>query len=363
MTATKEPPALTPDISSRPIKKAHSRSPFAIVDLYKSSVGKKWVMALTGVALMGFVFFHMVGNLKMYLGPTEFNHYAEFLRELLVPIVPRTVALWLLRFDLACRTGIVRSGWALHTARCLRLGYAWLALAGGWGVANALRGMPLDAPGPLHMLLLGFVFAMVMHRVIFARGVIRTSILIPYGIITVVSAFAWQFAFSLNNGFVNAWFSWLPWISADTNWFGSHWPAMFAIMEPGAHLNPHRDPFGGSLRYHLGLITPNDDRCFIDVDGERYSWRDGQGVMFDETYIHYAENGTDENRIILLCDIERPMTQRWAQSFNGWFARNVMTAASSPNSAGWAYWYRNPAAAWVSDWPRRRLWRKVWAAR
>ena len=55
------------------------------------------------------------------------------------------VALWLLRFDLACRTGIVRSGWALHTARCLRLGYAWLALAGGWGVANALRGLPLDA--------------------------------------------------------------------------------------------------------------------------------------------------------------------------------------------------------------------------
>ena len=52
-------------------------------------------------------------------------------------------------------------------------------------------------------LVVGFVFAMVMHRVIFARGVIRTSILIPYGIITVVSGFAWQFAFSLNNGFIN----------------------------------------------------------------------------------------------------------------------------------------------------------------
>ena len=52
-------------------------------------------------------------------------------------------------------------------------------------------------------LVIGFAFAMVMHRVIFARGIIRTSILIPYGIITVVSGFAWQFAFSLNNGFVN----------------------------------------------------------------------------------------------------------------------------------------------------------------
>jgi multiple sugar transport system permease protein len=76
-------------------------------------------------------------------------------------------------------------------------------------------------------LVIGFAFAMVMHRVIFARGVIRTSILIPYGIITVVSAFAWQFAFSLNNGFVN---SWVPFVEDNFNWFGDHWPAMFAIM-------------------------------------------------------------------------------------------------------------------------------------
>jgi len=79
-------------------------------------------------------------------------------------------------------------------------------------------------------LVIGFAFAMVMHRIIFARGAIRTSILIPYGIITVVSAFAWQFTFSLSNGYVNGWFDWLPWITADTNWFGDHWPAMFAIM-------------------------------------------------------------------------------------------------------------------------------------
>ena len=79
-------------------------------------------------------------------------------------------------------------------------------------------------------LVIGFAFAMVMHRVIVGRGLMRTAILIPYGIVTVVSAFAWQFAFSINNGFVNDWFQWLPWISPDTNWFGSHWPAMFAIM-------------------------------------------------------------------------------------------------------------------------------------
>ena len=75
-------------------------------------------------------------------------------------------------------------------------------------------------------LVVGFVFAMVMHRVIFARGVVRTSILIPYGIITVVSGFAWQFAFSFQNGFINGW---LPSVDADFNWFGQTVPAVIAI--------------------------------------------------------------------------------------------------------------------------------------
>lgn len=76
-------------------------------------------------------------------------------------------------------------------------------------------------------LVIGFIFALVMHRVIFARGIIRTSILIPYGIITVVSGFAWQFAFSNSNGFVNAW---LPFVEDNFNWFGEYGTAMVAIM-------------------------------------------------------------------------------------------------------------------------------------
>ncbi|WP_354682819.1 lipid A hydroxylase LpxO [Cupriavidus necator] len=107
--------------------------------------------------------------------------------------------------------------------------------------------------------------------------------------------------------------------------------AMFAELPPGGKLNPHRDPFAGSLRYHLGLSTPNDDRCFIEVDGERHSWRDGQGVVFDETYLHWAENRSDANRLILFCDIERPMRYGWAAKVNHWMGRKVMTAASSPN--------------------------------
>jgi beta-hydroxylase len=109
---------------------------------------------------------------------------------------------------------------------------------------------------------------------------------------------------------------------------------MFAELPPGAKLNPHRDPYAGSLRYHLGLATPNDDRCFIEVDGQRHSWRDGQSVIFDETYIHWAVNGSEVDRVILFCDIERPMRFRWAQAVNGWLGRTLMTAASSPNEAG-----------------------------
>jgi len=83
--------------------------------------------------------------------------------------------------------------------------------------------------------------------------------------------------------------------------------AMFAVLPPGGRLNPHRDPFAGSLRYHLGLVTPNSDDCNIVVDGVAYSWRDGEDVLFDETYVHHAENKSDRTRIIIFCDVERPL--------------------------------------------------------
>lgn len=133
--------------------------------------------------------------------------------------------------------------------------------------------------------------------------------------------------------------------------------AMFAVLPPGGKLNPHRDPFAGSLRYHLGLDTPNDDRCFIEVDGERYSWRDGKSVIFDETYIHWAQNESGQTRTILFCDIERPLRYRWAEAFNKWFSRVFMTAASSPNQEGDQTGWVNKAfyVSWLLGQYRRRL--------
>ncbi|MGH8874828.1 MAG: succinate dehydrogenase cytochrome b subunit [Acidimicrobiia bacterium] len=71
-----------------------------LVDFYRSAVGKKWVMAVTGIVLLAYVLAHMVGNLKIYLGPGELDEYAEALRDLLHPILPRHVALWLMRTGL-----------------------------------------------------------------------------------------------------------------------------------------------------------------------------------------------------------------------------------------------------------------------
>ena len=76
--------------------RAKKRRPF-LLDLYSTAVGKKYVMAITGIGMMGFVFFHMIGNLKMYQGADALNHYAEFLKELLYPLAPKQTVLWILR--------------------------------------------------------------------------------------------------------------------------------------------------------------------------------------------------------------------------------------------------------------------------
>ena len=73
---------------------------------------------------------------------------------------------------------------------------------------------------------LGMGIALLMHRAIFGRGLVRTSVLIPYGIVTVVAAFAWQFAFQPDTGFINQ----LPLIADDKNWFGEQTSAFVAII-------------------------------------------------------------------------------------------------------------------------------------
>ncbi|KPQ02281.1 MAG: beta-hydroxylase LpxO [Idiomarinaceae bacterium HL-53] len=105
--------------------------------------------------------------------------------------------------------------------------------------------------------------------------------------------------------------------------------AMFTLLPPGSKLTPHSDPFACSLRYHLGLKTPNDDNCWINVDNQQYSWRDGEALLFDETYVHHVSNNTDKHRLILMLDVERPMG--WIGKLVNFFYRSLMRMTIVPN--------------------------------
>lgn len=80
------------------------KSPPWPLGFYRSAIGKKWVMAITGLAIILFVLAHMVGNWKIFLpdvdGIPDIDIYAEALRNLLVPFAPEHVVLWLLRTGL-----------------------------------------------------------------------------------------------------------------------------------------------------------------------------------------------------------------------------------------------------------------------
>jgi succinate dehydrogenase / fumarate reductase cytochrome b subunit len=71
-----------------------------LLRFWQSAVGKKWLMALSGIVLLGFVLVHMIGNLKVFLGKEHINTYGEWLRTLGEPALPRTVLLWAVRLVL-----------------------------------------------------------------------------------------------------------------------------------------------------------------------------------------------------------------------------------------------------------------------
>jgi succinate dehydrogenase cytochrome b subunit len=75
---------------------ASTQAPF-LIQFWRSAICKKWLMAISGIVLMGYVLAHMVGNLKVFLGKGEINAYADWLRTLGEPAAPRTVVLWILR--------------------------------------------------------------------------------------------------------------------------------------------------------------------------------------------------------------------------------------------------------------------------
>jgi aspartyl/asparaginyl beta-hydroxylase (cupin superfamily) len=102
--------------------------------------------------------------------------------------------------------------------------------------------------------------------------------------------------------------------------------AFFSILDPHQYVSPHWGYYKGFLRYHLGVVIPNDNEgstCFLRVNddvednaqhdtsliegGLKYYWREGEGVLFDDTFLHDAVNDSDEVRIVLWLDVVRRM--------------------------------------------------------
>jgi succinate dehydrogenase / fumarate reductase cytochrome b subunit len=96
---TAAPPRAPRRSSVAPIQRRPT-SRFLPLRFYSTAVGKKWVMGVTGLMLLGFVLFHLIGNLKLYLSKEEINLYGEALRDMPGALLPRTVLLWTLRLGL-----------------------------------------------------------------------------------------------------------------------------------------------------------------------------------------------------------------------------------------------------------------------
>ena len=118
--------------------------------------------------------------------------------------------------------------------------------------------------------------------------------------------------------------------------------AWFSILAPGYHIPAHRGPTRAMVRCHLGLRVPADyQRCWIRVDQEILNWREGEVVLFDDTYEHEVRNDTDEFRAVLFLDIDRPM-DRVGTCFNRLVLRLMQTT----------HYVKDPLRN-LADWNRR----------
>ncbi len=83
--------------------------------------------------------------------------------------------------------------------------------------------------------------------------------------------------------------------------------AFFSILEPGKVIPPHVGPYGGILKYHLALKTPTNEEAFLDVNGKKKKWIEGEDMLFDDTFVHAAYNLSNETRVVLLLEVERKL--------------------------------------------------------
>ena len=119
--------------------------------------------------------------------------------------------------------------------------------------------------------------------------------------------------------------------------------AFFSILGPGSTIVPHRGVTKAFITAHLGLQVPADDaRLWMRVDDQRVHWREGEWLIFDDTYEHEVKNETDQTRIILLCQIARPLAApgSWlASAIMRYIRRSHFVQDAKSNLADWEVTY------------------------
>ncbi len=115
--------------------------------------------------------------------------------------------------------------------------------------------------------------------------------------------------------------------------------AFFSILAPGAVIVPHRGVTKAFITAHLGLVIPKQrDKCWMRIADQRLLWDEGQWMVFDDTYEHEVKNETDETRIVLLCQIERPLKApgSWlASATMNYIKRSHFVQDAKNNLADW----------------------------
>jgi beta-hydroxylase len=115
--------------------------------------------------------------------------------------------------------------------------------------------------------------------------------------------------------------------------------AWYSILAPGYHVPPHRGITKGIIRVHLGLIVPDDrENCYMRVGDETLHWEEGKCFVFDDTYKHEVLNNTDQERVVLLFDMDRPMRlpgRLVGQSFVWGIKRTGYFKDAKRNQAAW----------------------------
>jgi aspartyl/asparaginyl beta-hydroxylase (cupin superfamily) len=83
--------------------------------------------------------------------------------------------------------------------------------------------------------------------------------------------------------------------------------AFFSILDGGKSVPAHCGPYRGYIRYHLGLVVPRENPPSIRVKDEIYTWKEGESVLFDDSWNHEVMNKCAEDRVVLIVDVRRPM--------------------------------------------------------